>query len=237
CPGTLLSPSPSSFTLTPGESKRFPVKFIVNQEFLKIPEKSIQYDVFYIINENIKTMSTNFYVNRKEDKKVSIYPFTTETYLNPSLPQNKVSYFIENLSYSARQLKLSYRLQPEGLHIPEKEVIINLEAKEKKLIDLYISPSSNIGFNPDYQIIVNADDIALNKSVGSTAIRVIVLSSSRQMNPTGSTTSTDNSIEFTQNQMNRNLAFSQLKANSLFSIGNLQASVNTNVDYYAQSNN
>ncbi|HUH18722.1 hypothetical protein [Albibacterium sp.] len=235
-PGTLLKPSSAAFTLSTGEGKRFPVKFLANQEFLKIPDKSVHYSINYVINGNDRIQTTSFYIDRKEDNSVSIYPFATENYLDPNLPESKVSFFIENRSYSARQIKLSYRVQPEGLQISRKEEIISLEAKEKRLIDLQVSTRSSNSFNPDYQLLINAEDMALNKIIGSTNIRVIILSNSRQMNASGSDMS-DNSIELTHAQLNRGSTYDQLRANGLFALGRLQAGFSTNVDYYAQQQN
>src|SRR5690606_4259922 len=129
-------------------------------------------------------------------------PFSLENYLDPNLPENKVSFFIENRSYSARQIKLTYRLQPDGIEIAQKDLIVNLEPKERKLIDLQVSARSTNNFIPDYQLIVNAEDMALNKTVGSTALRIVILSSSRQMNLSRPNTS-GNSIELTHNQLNQ----------------------------------
>lgn len=235
-PGILLSPSTSPFSLAAGESKRFPVKFLANQEFLKIPDKSIQYNIFYILNENIQIQSTQFYINRKEEINLSLYPFASENYVDPKSIENKVSFFVENKSYSTRQIKFNYRIEPEGLYVPQKEKIITLEAKEKRLIEIPVSSRSN-SLNPDFQLIINAEDLVLNKTVGTTAIRVIVLNSSRQMNVIGSIDMKDNSIEFTHNQMNQGLAYNQLRTNGIFAINNLQASFNTNADYYQQQNN
>jgi hypothetical protein len=235
-PGTLLKPSAAAFPLAAGESKRFPIKFLANQEFLKIPDRSIHYNLNYSINNKEQTQSAIFYIDRKEDTSVSIYPFATENYLDPNLPESNVSFFIENRSYSARQIKLSYRIQPEGIQIGQKEEIISLEAKEKRLISLQVSTHSNNSFNPDYQIIVDAEDMALNKTVGSTAIRAILLSNSRQMNATGSNIF-DNSIELTHAQLNQGLAYNQLRTNGLFALGRLQASFSGNVDYYSQQQN
>ncbi|TCK85128.1 porin family protein [Albibacterium bauzanense] len=235
-PGSLLSPSTASFSLAPNESKRFPVKFLTNQDFLKIPEQSIQYNISYLLNGDNKTQSASFHINRKEEIDLNIYPFALDNYLDPNLPENKVSFFVENRSYSSRQIKLSYRLQPDGLQIAQKELIINLESKEKRLIELQVSSRSTNAFSPDYQLIVNAEDLILNKVVGSTAIRIVILSSSRQMNATRFNT-TGNSIELTHNQLNKGLSYSQLRANGTFLLNKLQASFTTNADYYQQREN
>lgn len=236
-PGTLLSPNITTFSLAPGESKRYPVKFLVNQDFLKIPERSIQYNVSYVLDTESKILSTSFYINRKEEVDLGLYAFASDNYLDPNSQENKVSFFVENKSYSSRQIKLTYRFEPTGLQLSQKEQIINLEGKEKKLIELRINPHSNNRFNPDYQLIVNAEDLKLNKSVGNTAIRIIILSSSRQMNANVSGSMTGNSIELSHNQLNQGLAYSQLRANSTFSLNRLQASFNTNADYYQQREN
>lgn len=235
-PGSLLSPSTTSFSLAPNESKRFPVKFLANQDFLKIPEQFIQYNISYLLNRDSITQSADFHINRKEEIDLNIYPFASENYLDPNLPENTVSFFVENRSYSARQIKLNYRFQPDGLQIAQKDLIISLEAKERKLIELQISPRSTKGSIPDYQLIINAEDLILNKVVGSTAIRIVILSSSRQMNAIRSNMS-DNSIELTHNQMNQSLTYNQLRANGTFLINKLQANFSTNADYYAQREN
>lgn len=235
-PGTLLSPPKAPFSLAPGESKRFPIKFLANQEFLKIPEQSVEYQIYYLLSGDNQIQDANFHINRKEELDLNIYPFSSENYLDPSLPENKVSFFIENRSYSARQIKLTYRLQPDGLQIAQKDLIISLEAKERKLVELQVSARSINEFSPDYQLIVNAEDLILNKTVGSTAIRIIILSSSRQMNLSRLNTS-GNSIELTHNQINQGLAYNQLKANSSFTLGKLQAQFSTNADYYQERKN
>lgn len=235
-PGLLLS-TPSTYTLAQGENKRFPIKFLVNTDFMKMKSQNIIYQLSYLENGTTENLETSFFIERNEEKQIALYSFSRENYLNPSQTESTVSLFVENRGYSQRSIKLNFQGIPDGLEIRPKEIILSLEGQEKRLVTFTVLVRQQTDFYPDYNISVRATDLIANENVGSTYLKLIVLSNNRQVMRAPGPEMGKNFVEIAYNEQSSGFNYLQLRGNTEFEVGkNIQGRFNLGTDYYFTEN-
>lgn len=235
-PGLLLFPEPN-FILSAGERKRFPIKFVANLAFLKRENQSISFSLKFQNKEEKVSRSASFTTSRIEDKNISFFQSAAVNYIDPNAPESKISFFIENRSFSKRSVKISLKVTPDGLEILPKEITATLQGKEKQLIEFNISFRRQRHSFPDYLIDVKIEDLVTFENVGTSTLKIAVLANSRQMMPNSSSLSNQNTMEVLYNQSSRNFNYLQLKGNTDFNLGNqVQGRFNSAADFYLNQN-
>lgn len=230
-PGLLLS-TPSQYKLAAGEKKRFPIKFLVNLDFIKMQSKDITYLLSYSVNGIQKELKTSFFFRSNEKERVSIYPFSREIYINPEAGESTISLFVENRGYQSRSILLTAQSNPNGLEFSPKEMRVSLEGQEKRLIEFKVNFQTN-NFFPDYTIRVKAKDLINNENIGSTYLRIKVLSNHKQFSPGPGLETGKNFVEMSYNQQSNNLNYLQMRGNADFSLGKgFEGNFNTLGNYY-----
>lgn len=233
-PGLLLS-TQSSYSLKKGEKKRLPIKFLANTDFMKMESQQISYQMSYKSNGEQKMGSASFYIDKNEEENIALYAFSRENYINPSMTETTVSIFVENLSYSRRSIKLSFKSQPEELNISPREQTVTLEAREKKMVEVEVGIKRNSNFFPDYNIQVEATDLISNEKVGNTIVRVIALSNNRQVMRGTSLQQGRNFAELAYNENSSGHNYLQFRGNTEFSSGKeIEGRFNIAGDYFLQ---
>lgn len=235
-PGAILVP-PQSFSLKGNEKKRFPIKFIVNIDFMKLESSEIKFDIDYIFDGKQQEQSAIFSVIKKTETQVAVYPFARENYINPSDTETTVSVYVENRSYSKRSLKVNFQSYSEKLKITPKEQYILLEGQEKKLVEVNVALKYRNDFYPDYNIQIEVMDLMNNEKVGSTNLQVIALTHSRQViRGTGSQYG-KNFVEASYSEASSGQNYVQFRGNTEFSAGKeMRASINLSGDFFLQEN-
>ncbi len=231
-PGLLLSPK-KSFKLAAGETKRIPIKFLVNIDFMKMKADVISYNLSYNINSETNTASATFNIHRNEERHIALYSFKRENYLSPSQTETSISMYVENRGYSQRSIKLSFLSVPDGVKINPREIILNLDGREKREVSFQVSLKPQGNFYPDYNINVKATDLLDNENVGSTYLKLIILSSNRQIVQGSGAEMGSNFFETAYSQQSNGLQTLRLRGNSTFNLGNSwHGTFNLSTDYY-----
>ncbi|HLS31697.1 MAG TPA: hypothetical protein VK021_12635, partial [Flavobacteriaceae bacterium] len=235
-PGLLLS-TPSQYKLTAGEKKRFPVKFLVNLDFMKMDSTEIEYSLTYTLNQQQQELETSFYVKKDQETRIALYPFSRENYINPSAEESTVAVFVENRGYQSRSVQLTAQSTSAGLELAPEKVQISLESQEKRLVEFKVNLRNSTKFYPDYNIRVKATDLKDNKEVASTYLRIEVLSNQKQLLPRRGLETGKNFVEMAYNQQSSSFNYLQLQSNTEFEIGeNFQGRFNTTGNYYLKEN-
>lgn len=231
-PGLLLSPK-GNIKLGNGETKRIPFKFIANVDFMKNVTTGIHYSIAYLHGTTTHKDDASFEIKKKEEKTLAFRTVPIQ-YLDPALPKTKISFFVENRTYSKRSIKINLKASPDGLKIEPNEFYISLEGQENKLIEFDVVARQQRTYSPDFRIEVAAVDQNTSESVGNTTINLAILSSHRQMNPSSNVFNNQNSVEVMYNQTDNNFQYWQLKGNTEFNLSkNVQGRFNTGIDYYS----
>ncbi len=235
-PGLLFYPK-TDFTLAAGDTKRLPVKFIVNLDFLKMQSNEISFNFSYTITNLTKIASASFFIQKEENKNIAIYTLTYENFVNPATPESSILIFVENRGYAKRSIKLDFQSLPDGLEITPKQQTISLEGLERQMIEIKISVKRQDRVFPEYNIQAKATDLTDNESVGSSNINLVVLSHNRQVSRGIEPNNGNNFAEVVYNETSSGLNYLQLKGNTAFqATENLHARVNLGADYYLQDN-
>ncbi|MCM4167647.1 hypothetical protein DHD08_08125 [Arenibacter sp. H213] len=233
-PGLLFYPK-ATFSLTPGEEKRLPLKFIANLDFMKMSSNKVAFSFSYTSSTTSKNVATSFNIKKEDDRSIAIYPFSRENHLNPALPESSILLFVQNRGYSKRSIRLDFQSLPEGLEITPKQQTISLEGLEKRMVEIKVAPRKQNVLFPDYNIQVNATDLMDNKNVGSSHIQLVVLSSNRQIARGMDAVRGNNFAEINYNQNSSGFNYLQLRGNTEFAATeNLYGRFNLNTDYYPQ---
>ncbi len=232
-PGLILSPKNPSTIPAGGEQKLF-VKFIASSEFMKIKSDAISFILTYT-NESGKQKSekATFFRKRNQVEEILIYPFSQENFIDPSIPESNLSFFIENTGYASRSIQIEFESTFAGLMLTPKQITINLEGKEKQLIELKLSIRQQKTYYPDYNIQVKAIDLISNKEVNNRNIKINVLSKNTQIMQSSYFSTDKNYMEVAYNQLGNGYDYMQFKANTKFNINkDTYATFNTATDYY-----
>ena len=232
-PGLLLSPKTPSVIAAGKEHKLF-VKFIATTEFMKMESDDISFNLSYQIEDGAqKTEKATFLRKRKIEEDIYVYPFARENYIDPTIPESTISIFVENTGYASRSIQLEFESNFGGITLSPRQKTINLEGKEKQLIELKLSIRQQSSYFPDYNIQIKAIDLISNKEVNTSNLKIIVLSNNTQVMRNQNVATDKNYMEMAYNQMGNGFDYMQLKANSEIKLGNqVQAKFNTAVDYY-----
>ena len=232
-PGILLLPK-TTLVIAPGGEEKLFVKFIASTAFMKMKSDAINFVVSYTLDNEIqKSKKATFYRHINEEEEVYVYPFTNENYINPLIPESSISLFVENTGYASRSIQLQFESDFAGLKVMARQITVNLEGKEKKMIELKLSMRQQNVYFPNYNIQVKAIDLKKNKIVNVNNIKVIVLSSSTQVMRNSNIATDKNYMEMAYNQLSNGFDYTQFRANSEMKFGNEVRSVfNTAIDYY-----
>ena len=231
-PGLLLSPQ-SSYTLSKGEKKRLPIKFLVNTDFMKMKSQTITYQLSYLAEGKSTNLEASFSIDRNEERQIALYSFSRENYIDPSQTETTLSLFVENRGFSQRSIKLTFQGIPDGLEIRPKEIILSLEGQEKRLVEFKVFLRHQGSFYPDYNINVKATDLIDDENVGNTYLKLIILSNNRQLMRGPGAEMGKNFVEVGYNEQSNGFNYLQLKGNSTFLLGKeTHATFNLATDYY-----
>ena len=234
-PGLLFYPK-SDFVLNAGESKQLPLKFIANLDFMKMQSNAIFFTLSYTVSGISKKIEVPFNVVKEEDKSVAVYSFSRENFINPESPQSEILIFVENKGYSQRNIALDFLSLPEGLEIMPKKQIITLEGLEKRLVKVQVSTQRQPVLFPEYYLQIKATDISDKTEISSSRVKLVVLSSNRQIARGIPDIHSSNFAEVIYNNNSSGLSYQQLRGNIEFSpTGNLDGRFNLNTDYYSGS--
>ncbi|WP_150452433.1 SdrD B-like domain-containing protein [Arenibacter lacus] len=229
--GLLLSPRPS-YTLKQGETKRFPIKFLANTDFMKMKSPEISYRLSYQMEGKEEELEASFFIDRKEERHIALYSFSRENFINP-VQANSISLFVENRGYSQRSIKLTLQVSPSGLEVTPNERTITLEGQEKKLVEFQVAVRHQGRHYPDFNIHVRATDLLDNENVGNTYLKLMVLSNNRQVMPSPGITMDKNFVELGYNGQRSGFNYLRLKGNTAFAVHkDLQGTINMGGDYY-----
>ncbi|MGV8815452.1 MAG: hypothetical protein ACOH2D_15220 [Gelidibacter sp.] len=233
-PGLLLAPKPN-FDILPDETKRFPIKFIASLDFMMLQANAITFNLTYSSMARVENISTSFSLKKPEEKNIAIIPFSRENYINPDTPETIITMFVENRGYSKRSIRLDFQSAPEDLEMMPRQQTISLEGQEKRLVEITISIRRQNTLFPDYNIQVRATDLTNNENVGSSYIKLVVLSHNRQLSRASSAVSGTNFAEVNYNENSSGFNYMQLRGNTEFSASeNIQGRFNLAADYYLQ---
>lgn len=232
----LLFYSKANFTLDAGKQRRLPLKFIANLDFMKMPSHKIAFSVTYNLGSASKNVEAAFNIQKEEDKSITIFPFSTENYINPAAPNTPITVFVENRGYSKRNIKLNFQSLPEGLEITPEQQTLTLEGLERRMVEIRVSPRRQSVLFPDYNIQVKATDLLDNENVGSSYIQLVLLSSNRQLARGRDPGRGNNYVEVNYNENSSGFNYLQLRGNTEFSLTeSLYSRFNLNTDYYLQN--
>ena len=230
----LLLPPRNPSTVPAGKEQKLFVKFIATVAFMKMKSDAISFSMAYKQEDGkVQTRTATFYRERNQSEEVRIYPFSRENYLDPSTPESNISVFIENTGYASRSIQIEFEPNYAGIRLMPNQLTVNLEGKEKKLVELTVSLRQQNRSFPEYIIRITGTDLVSNKQVSSSSIKLNVLSNITQI-MSGSTFATDkNFIETAYNQSGSNFEYVQLKANSKIELNEAAyLTFNTTSDYY-----
>lgn len=230
--GLLIFPDNISI-LEPNERKYFPIKFIANTDFMKIQSPTLNFNILYTIDGKEIKQNTSFWVKKNDEKQIALHLLSRESYLNPSQKETKVGLFVENQSYGSRTIKLTFNAQLDDIEISPNQQTIVLVAQEKKWIEVNVVLKRKNDFFPDYNIQIEAFDLATNYKVGSSYVKIIALSNNRQIIQNNTPQIGRNYVELAYNGNNSLNNYAQLRGNIDFSLGkNSVGRLNMNADYF-----
>lgn len=231
-PGLLFYPK-NEFTLSAGESKNFPVKFIANVDFMKLRSNEIKFNVSYSTSTIAKTESIPFFVKKEENNNIAIYTATYENFINPNAPQSSILLIVENQSYSKRTVKIDLQSIPDGLEMMPIQQTLSLEGLEKQTVEIKIRVRKQNMLYPEFNINATATDLLDNKIAGSNTLYVVILSHDRQIARGNESVSGTNFAEMSYNENSSGFNFLQLRGNAAFRVTeNLNSRFNVGADYY-----
>ena len=232
-PGLLLLPK-NPIVIPAGSQEKLFLKFIASTEFLKMKSDAISFIITYNNEKGIlKHEKAKFFRKRNQAEEVLVYPFSRENFIDPSTPESSISIFVENTGYDNRSIKLEFEPNFSGITLTSKQLIVNLEGKEKQLIELKLSIRQQSTYFPDYKIQVKAVDLISNKEMNVSDIKVNVLSNNTQIMHSPYFSTDKNYMETSYNQLGNGFDYMQFKANSKIKINKeTHATFNTSTDYY-----
>ena len=231
-PGLLFYPK-NEFTLSMGESKNFPVKFIANVDFMKLRSNEIKFNVSYSTSTITKTESIPFFVKKEENNNIAIYTATYENFINPNAPQSSILLIVENQGYSKRNVKIDLQSIPDGLEMMPIQQTLSLEGLEKQTVEIKIRVRKQNMLYPEFNINATATDLLDNKIAGSNTLYVVILSHDRQIARGNESVSGTNFAEMSYNENSSGFNFLQLRGNAAFRVTeNLNSRFNVGADYY-----
>lgn len=234
-PGLILSPK-GNFSLAANETRRLPVKFLASLELLKRKDSISGFTLKFTGGQKSASQTARFNIRKQEEKRVAIYAGSPSRYIDPNLAKSQITVFLENQAYSRRNLRVKIKSIPAGLEISPGELSVQLDAKERKMIQVDISFARKRALYPDYRLEIKAEDLALNEEVGNTTIQLIALSSNRQIAGNGGLVTSHNSLELAYNQMNGNMNILQFKGNADFYAAGINGRFNSSLDHYINEN-
>ena len=230
--GLLFYPK-NQFTLSAGQSKNLPVKFIANVDFMKLRSNVVKFNVSYSTPTITKTESIPFFVKKEENNNVAIYTSTYENFINPAAPQSSILLIVENQGYSKRTVKVDLQSIPDGLEMMPIQQTVSLEGLEKQTVEIKIRVRKQNMLYPEFNINATATDLLDNKIVGSNTLYVVILSHDRQIARGNESGSGSNFAEMSYNENSSGFNFLQLRGNAAFQVNeNFNSRFNMGADYY-----
>lgn len=232
-PGLLIAPRNPSSIPAGGEQNLF-VKFIASTDFMKMESDAISFVLIYN-DENGKeqTKSTKFFRKRNQSEEVLIYPLTRENFIDPAVSESSLSIFVENTGYASRSIQIEFEPNYAGIKINPHQLTVNLEGKEKKMLELKVFIHQQNRSFPSYNIQVKGVDLISNKPVSVSNIKINVLSSITHVMQNTSFTANKNYVEMSYNQTKNSFDYMQLKTNSKVMLSkDTYATFNSIFDYY-----
>lgn len=232
-PGLLLPPKNPS-TIPAGTQQKLFVKFIASTEFMKMKSDVINFILSYYDKNGIEqSTKAIFFRKRNDTEEVLVYPFSRENYIDPSTSDSKLSVFVENTGYASRSIRLEFEPNSGGIMLTPKQLTVNLEGKEKQLVELKLSIRQQNSYSPDYNIQIKAVDLISNKGISVSKIKFNVLSNNTQIMQNPYFTTDKNFMEMAYNQMGNGIDYMQFKGNSKLELyKDTYATFNTATDYY-----
>lgn len=232
-PGLLLSPT-NPLTIPAGGKEKLFVKFIASTEFMKLKSDVISFILTYDNgNGELKYEKASFFRQRNQAEEVLVYPFSRENFIDPSISESSLSIFVENTGYASRSIQIQFEPNFSGIALSQKQITVNLEGKEKQLIELKLSIRQQNTYFPDYKIHVKAIDLINNKEMNVSDININVLSNNTQIMHSPYFSTDKNFMEISYNQLGNGFDYMQLKANSKLTLNkDTYATFNTSTDYY-----
>ena len=231
--GLLISPR-NPVTIPAGVEQNLFVKFIASTDFMKMKSDAIGFVLTYEDEEGKEqTKSAKFYRKRNQSEEVLIYPFSRENFIDPATPESNLSIFVENTGYASRTIQIEFEPNYAGIRLNPQQLTVNLEGKEKKMVDLKVSIRQQNRSYPGYNIQVKAVDLISNKPVSVSNIKINVLSNITQVMQNSHFATDKNYVEMAYNQTGSGFDYMQLKANSRVELSkNTYATFNSISDYY-----
>lgn len=231
-PGLLLSSKNTSVIPPGGEQKLF-VKFIATNDFMKMKGDAISFNLTYHHEGIEKSEKASFFIKRNQEEGITVYPFSRENYIDPSLPESTISIFVENIGYKSKSIQLNFESNFGGMTLTPRQTLVNLEGKEKQLIELKLATRQQNSYFPDYEIQIKAIDAISNEVLSTSTIKVVVLSNKPQVMRNQNIATDKNYMEMAYNQMGNGFDYMQFRANSEVNLGeNVHSTFNTAIDYY-----
>ena len=234
-PGLIFYPK-TDFILSAGESRRFPVKFIANVDFLKMKSSELKFNVSYQSSAITKIKSASFFVQKEENKNIAIYTLSQENFINPAAPETSIPIFVENRGYSKRSIRVDFQSVPDGLEIMPRQQIVTLEGLEQQMIEIRVTVRRQNTLFPEYIIQTTATDVINNDNVGNSIVNLVVLSNNRQVSRGIEAGKGNNYAELGYNQNSSGFNYLQLRGNTEFRAANhLNATLNLGADFYLEN--
>lgn len=232
-PGILLISKIPSFVDPNSELKVF-VKFIASVDFMKLTSDAITFELEYQLDQaEPAKLSASFFITIAEQEDIFVYPLLAENFVDPLIPESTISLMVENIGYASRSLLLEFESNSSGIQVQNKSIVVNLEGKEKQLVELKISNRQRINYLPTYNIQVKTIDRNKNTVLSTNTIRIVILSNSTQMLRNTTITTDKNYAALDYNQSSSGFNYTQFKANSDMQIGtSIRSIFNTSIDYY-----
>ncbi len=235
-PGLLLYPK-AEFSLGPGESRRFPVKFIANLEFMKLRTDEIRFNVSYVTSTSAGTESAAFSVIKDENRNIAIYTESYENFINPAAPTSSIRLTVENQGYSKRTVKIDLQSIPDGLEVIPGQQTITLEGQEKQMVDIRIAVRKQNTVFPEFSISATATDLSDNEIVGSNTVHLVILSNNRQVSQLNQAVKGSNFAEVGYNENSSGFNYLQLRGNAGLAVArDTRARLNLGADYFLEEN-
>lgn len=236
-PGILLISKIPSFVGPNSELKVF-VKFIASVDFMKLTSNVITFELEYHLDQaEPAKLNANFFRTIAELEDIFVFPLLAENLIDPLIPESNISLMVENIGYASRSLLLEFESNSSEIQVQNKSIVVNLEGKEKQLVELKISNRQRINYLPTYNIQVKTIDRNKNTVLSTNTIKILILSNTTQM-LRNTTISTDkNYAALDYNQSSSGFDYTQFKANSDMQIGtSIRSIFNTSIDYYNNEN-
>ncbi|MBS1660411.1 MAG: hypothetical protein JST68_05105 [Bacteroidetes bacterium] len=233
-------PLPDTITLTPGEERTIPLKFLASAALIK---EAIQaFSLSYRTAENRTTENTitaTFYTHLHEDVPITLQLLNPSLLLDPASNQAQLSFYINNESLITHTISVRLQSYPEGLEAPNDRQPIPLAPGSRKLLTYTLHNRLRRSTATDFFLTAQLlDDSGRILVTGD--IRVQTLASSKQVStPNGMTGSPQSNLfELNYVNQNNNLSYLQLRARAGTGFpDSSRLDYRLNLEYYLQPPN